>query len=158
MNGETSGGTGPWWVVLLSGLISLAGLWLNARGSWISARATTEERRDERLSAEHAQAQASLESRQAAWTDRQEEALERALQRIDALETDRDRGWDLARAWRARAQEIRQEFDALQRLVLAPRGMRELAGHSRPPLPGLEEIERLPYLPPGPGADPAAPG
>ena len=120
----------PWWVVLASGAISAIGLWLNARGAWLTTRLSSEERQAQ----ERAQVMASLDARQSAWIARQEQELEKMRLRLEALQADCDRARELARAWHARAHALRHQLDAT--LPGPGSGL-----GPRPSLPGLEEIE-----------------
>ena len=122
----------PWWVVLASGAISAVGLWINARGGWAATRATTADRVAEREAADRARVVSTMDARQTALMDRQDREVERLNRRCEECEADRDRGWDLARAWRTCADDLWHELN----------NARMAAGDPRPPrLPGLEEIE-----------------
>ncbi len=134
-------GTNPWWVVLASGVISAVGLWLNARGAWLSTRAASQDKRGEREASERTNVLAALDARQTAWINRQDQELEKVRRRVEELEVDRERVWQLARAWSAKAHELRHEVNNSRQVAMALRGDRELAWPVNPLLPGLEEIK-----------------
>jgi len=135
----------PWWIVAMSGVVSLIGLWLNARGAWLSTRAASQDKQNDRIVAERAQALATHDARQATWIARQEQELERARRRIEELEVERDRAWELARAWKARAHELRHEFNNFQQMLMSPRGLRDVAWPKKQePLPDLKDIKERP--------------
>lgn len=136
-----SDNTNPWWVVLASGIISAIGLWLNARGAWMSTRATTQDKRDERETSERANVLAALDARQTAWINRQDQELEKVRRRVEEIEAERERAWQLARAWNAKAHELRHEINNSRQIAMALRGDREVTWPLNPLLPGLEEIE-----------------
>lgn len=133
--------TNPWWVVLVSGVISAVGLWLNARGAWLSTRATTQDKRDERETSERANVLAALDARQTAWINRQDQELEKVRRRVEELEAERERIWQLARAWNAKSHELRHEINNSRQVAIALLGSREFAWPANPLLPGLEEID-----------------
>lgn len=133
--------TNPWWVVLASGVISAFGLWLNARGAWLSTHATTQDKRDERETSERANVLAALDARQTAWINRQDQELEKVRRRVEEIEEERERAWQLARAWSAKAHELRHEINNSRQVAMALRGDREISWAPNPLLPGLEEID-----------------
>jgi len=133
--------TNPWWVVLASGALSAVGLWLNARGSWLSTIASSQDRRDEREATERANVMNSLDARQSAWIARQDQELEKVRGRVEELELERDRAWELTRAWHALAHELRHEINASRQVANSRPGVPPITWRPIPPLPGLDEIE-----------------
>ncbi|MFT8246319.1 hypothetical protein [Roseomonas sp. BN140053] len=148
----------PWWVVLVSGVISALGLWLNARSAWLSTRTASQDKRDDREAQERASVLATFDARQTNWINRQEQELERVRRRVAELEAERNRAWTLAHAWHAKAHELWREFRDLQQAVLAPRGRRDLAGFPAQPLPRLDAIAALPAEQPPLAGEGAGPG
>ena len=136
-----SDNTNPWWVVLASGVISAVGLWLNARGAWINTQASSQDKRGEREATERANVLAALDARQTAWINRQDQELEKVRGRVEELEGEREHAWEMARAWNAKAHELRHEINNSRQIALALRGDREVVWQPNPPLPGLEELE-----------------
>ena len=130
----------PWWAVLASGAISAVGLWINARGGWAATRATTADKAAEREAADRARVVSTMDARQSALMDRQDREVERLNRRCEECEADRDRGWDLARAWNTRAHKLWHEVNNLRMAT---------GGRVPAELPDLEQID--PEQPKGSG-------
>lgn len=100
----------PWWVVSAAVLPSAAsGLWVFwrwwvERGDKLSEGALSREQATLR---DLETQRAALSREQAELFDRLRTELARTQLRLDELEQDRDRGWDLARWWNHRAHELR---------------------------------------------------
>jgi hypothetical protein len=76
-------------------------------------------------------ARALLDEAQKEWFDGMRSDLRDARADSTALRKDRDRGWDLARAWRDACREERHARNNL---------LQKCGENAAPPLPGLEDI------------------
>ena len=102
--------TSPWWVVLAAAVPSAAsGAWVVWRW-WVDrgdVRTVQAATRDQVLMREMETQRAALSREHADLFDRMRAELLRTQARLQELERDRDRGWDLARWWNRRAHELR---------------------------------------------------
>ena len=118
----------PWWaVVVAAGAPVAAGMFAYVK--WVFERRdkqgetflTRDERREREIEAQRA----TLTAFQTAIFDRQQAENLGLRQRVadlervrDALESDRDRGWQLARWWHDRAHELRHAGTNAQQMVI----------------------------------------
>ena len=100
----------PWWVVAAAAIPSAAsGLWVFWR--WVverdDRRATETLTREQALMRDLDLQRTALGREHADLFDRMRAELLRTQARLQEVERDRDRGWDLARWWNRRAHELR---------------------------------------------------
>lgn len=103
-------GASPWWVVAAAAVPSAAsGLWILWR--WLvergDRRSTETLTREQALMRDLDLQRAALGREHADLFDRMRNELLRTHARLQEVERDRDRGWDLARWWNQRSHELR---------------------------------------------------
>jgi hypothetical protein len=134
----------PWYVVLIAAIPSAgSGLWVAWRW-WIERTDKHTEgvlTREERLTAELDKQRAALSAEHAALFDRLKAELVRVCARLEEVEKDRDRGWDLARWWNRRAHELRHAGLNAQTMVagLVSRDGLPMPNWPDMSVPGLED-------------------
>lgn len=106
--------SGPWWVVVMAALPSVAsGAWIAYRW-WVdrqdrreSAQVMVTLTREERDRRDLETQRAALSADQARVFDQLRAELARLRPLLEETEYDRDRGWELCRWWNRRAHELR---------------------------------------------------
>ena len=137
-------GASPWWVVAAAAVPSAAsGLWIFwrwwvERGDKRSAESLT---REQGLLRELDAQRVALGREHADLFDRVRAELLRTQARLQEVERDRDRAWDLARWWNRRAHELRHAGLNAQTMVAGLCAREDVPVPAWPPmaLPGLEE-------------------
>lgn len=134
----------PWWVVLAAAVPSAAsGTWVMWRW-WADrgdTRATQQTVRDQALMRDLELQRATLNREHPDLFDRTRAELLRCHARLQEVERDRDRGWDLARWWNRRAHELRYAGVNAQAAAqnLAFDGSQPLPAWPDMTIPGLED-------------------
>lgn len=134
----------PWWVALAAAVPSAAsGAWVMWRW-WADrsdARAIQQTIRDQALMRDLETQRATLSREHTDLFDRTRAELLRCHARLQEVERDRDRGWDLARWWNRRAHELRYAGVNAQAAAqnLALNGGHPLPAWPDMTIPGLED-------------------
>lgn len=129
--------TGPWWIVVLSAMPSIGG------GMWVAWRWMLERKdrrqdatltREERAHRDLESQRAALSADQARMFDQMRTEIARLRPLLEAVEYDRDRGWELCRWWNRRAHELRHAGLNAQQMA---QNLALTAGHMAPDWPDM---------------------
>ena len=136
--------SGPWWIVTAASAPSVASAlwvlwrWWIERGDKLNDNVLT---REQALFRDLEAQRITLSKEQGDLSERLRSEFERIQHRLNEMERERDRGWDLARWWNQRAHDLRHAGLNAQAMVVGfcSRDGVEVPTWPDMSVPGLEE-------------------